>query len=134
MAASTKAGGSCFITPDTCLTPAPPAPPVPTPYPNSGMPQQATKVSTKVKIVQKEVITQTSEIPRSMGDEAGVNGGVMSGVNMNKIVYKKGAAKVKIQGKPCCYLTSTTGHNGMNANMPSGLQVAPSQTKVLVSM
>ena len=131
--ASTKGGGNCFAMPDVCLTPAPPAPPVPTPYPNTGMVNQAKKTSKKVKFKGKEVVTKKSEISRSMGDEAGVNKGVMSGMNMGKVIYKKGSAKVKIQGQPCVHLTSMSGHNGTSANMPAGAQVAPSQTKVIVA-
>jgi len=131
--ASTKAGGQCLGVPDVCLTPAPPAPPVPVPYPNTGMVNQASKTSTKVKFAGKEVLNIGSEIPRSMGDEAGVNKGVMSGMNMDKITYKKGSSKVKIEGKDCIHLTCMTGHNGSNANMPAGAQIAPSQTKVIIS-
>ncbi|WP_205749223.1 DUF4150 domain-containing protein [Desulfopila sp. IMCC35008] len=133
MPAATKGGGQCFAMPDVCLTPAPPAPPVPTPYPNTGMVNQAKKTATKVKFCGKEAVTKKSEISRSMGDEAGVNKGVMSGMNMGKICYKKGSGKVKAQGQQVCYLGSITGHNGTNANMPVGAQVAPSQTKVLVA-
>lgn len=131
--ASTKGGGHCFAMPDVCLTPAPPAPPVPIPYPNTGMVNQAQKTSTKVKFAGKEVVTKKSEMSRSMGDEAGVNKGVMSGMNMGKVIYKKGSSKIKIQGQDCIHLTSMTGHNGSNANMPAGAQVAPSQTKVIIS-
>ena len=131
--ASTKGGGQCLGVPDVCLTPAPPAPPVPIPYPNIGMVNQAKKTSTKVKFAGKEVVTKKSEISRSSGDEAGVNKGVVSGMNMDKVTFKKGSAKVKIQGQPCIHLTSMTGHNGSNANMPAGAQIAPSQTKVIIS-
>lgn len=131
--ASTKGGGNCFAMPDVCLTPAPPAPPVPTPYPNTGMVNQAKKTSKKVKFKGKEVVTKKSEISRSMGDEAGVNKGVMSGMNMGKVLFKKGSSKVKVQGQDCVHLTSMSGHNGTSANMPAGAQVAPSQTKVIVS-
>ena len=131
--ASTKGGGQCFALPDVCLTPAPPAPPVPVPYPNTGMVNQAKKTSTKVKFAGKEVVTIKSEMSRSMGDEAGLNKGVMSGMNMGKVSYKKGSSKIKIQGQDCVHLTSMTGHNGSNANMPIGAQVAPSQTKVIIS-
>ena len=95
---------------------------------------QATKTSTKVKFVNKEVVLENSEIPMSQGDEAGTAGGVVSGRNMDKIVFKKGSSKVQIEGKGCVYLTAMTGHNGSNANMPAGNQIAPSQTKVLVEM
>lgn len=131
--ASTKGGGQCLGVPDVCLTPAPPAPPVPIPYPNIGMVNQAKKTSTKVKFAGKEVVTKKSEISRSSGDEAGVNKGVVSGMNMDKVTFKKGSAKVKIQGQPCIHLTSMTGHNGSNANMPAGAQIAPSQTKVIIA-
>ena len=130
---STMAGGTCLGAPDVCLTPAPPAPPVPIPYPNTGMLNQAKKTSSKVKFAGKKVVTVKSEISRSMGDEAGVNKGVISGMNMGKIKFKKGSSKVKIEGQNCVHLTSVTGHNGANANMPAGAQIAPSQTKVKVS-
>lgn len=131
--ASTTAGGNCFAMPDTCLTPAPPAPPVPIPYPNTGMVNQAKKTATKVKFAGKPVVTKKSEISRTMGDEAGVNKGVMSGMNMGKLTYKMGTSKVKIEGQDCIRLTSMCGHNGTSANMPAGVQVAPSQTKVIVA-
>ena len=131
--ASTIAGGNLFGMPDVCLTPAPPLPPIPIPYPNMGMLNQADKVSKKVKFVGKEVVTQKSEIPKSMGDEAGTNGGIISGKNMDKDLFKKGSSKVKIEGQPCIHLTAMSGHNGVSANMPAGSQIAPSQTKVLVA-
>ncbi len=129
---SSKMGGECFAFPDVCKTPAPPGSPVPVAYPNTGMCMQATKASSKVKFMGKEVLTTKSEIPRSMGDEPGIAGGLVSNRNMDKITFKKGSAKVKAEGTPVVTLTSLTGQNGMNANMPSGNQVAPSQTKVLI--
>lgn len=131
--ASSKGGGTCFAMPDVCLTPAPPSPsPIPIPYPNTGMVNQAKKTAKKVKFAGKEAVTKKSEISRSMGDEAGTNKGVMSGMNMGKICYKKGSSKVKAQGQQVCHLGSVTGHNGTSANMPAAAQIAPSQTKVIV--
>ena len=132
--ASSKQSGTCFAMPDVCKTPVPGGPPVPIPYPNTGMVMQVTGESTKVKICNFGAVTKKSEMPRSMGDEPGTLGGVVSNVNMNKVVYKKGSSKVKVEGQALQHLTAMTGHNGMNANMPSGMQVAPSQTKVLVAM
>ena len=131
--ASTTQGGQCMAMPDTCLTPAPPAPPIPTPYPNTGMVNQAKGTATKVKFASKEVVTKNSKISRSMGDEAGVNGGLMSGMNMGPVSFKKCSSKVKAQGQEVGHLTSVTGHNGTNANAPAGTQMAPSQTKVMVA-
>jgi len=131
--ALTKGGGQCFAFPNVCLTPAPPAPPIPVPYPSIGMVNQSKKTSGKVKFSGKEAVTVKSEIPRSTGDEAGLNKGVMSGMNMGKIKFITGSGTVKAQGQDCVYLSCMTAHNGSNANMPTGAQIAPSQTKVLLA-
>jgi len=130
--ASTKGGGTCLGVPDVCITPAAPSP-IPMPYPNTGMLNQSKKTASKVKMVGKEVVTKKSETSRSSGDEAGTNKGVISGMNMAKVIFQKASSKVKIQGQPCVHLTCMTGHNGSNANMPAGAQIAPSQTKVIVA-
>jgi Toxin PAAR-like domain len=130
--ASTKGGGQAFGAPNVDITPAAPSP-IPVPYPSIGMLNQAKSESTKVKFAGKGVLTKKSEVPQTMGDEAGTNKGVMSGSNMDKMVFKKCSSKVKIEGQECAHLTSVTGHNGSNANCPAGTQVAPSQTKVIIS-
>jgi hypothetical protein len=134
---ATTAGGSCMAMPDVCKTPAPPPPvgpgQVPIPYPNNGMLNQATNASTKVKFVNKEVVTLKSKIPKSMGDEAGTLGGLISGKNMDEVDPKKGSSKVKIEKQPCIHLTSMTGHNGTNANAPIGTVMATTQSKVIVA-
>ena len=127
-----KAGGQCFAMPDVCKTPAVPSP-IPVPYPNIGMVNLARRASTKVKICGKPALTVKSEIPRSMGDEAGTAGGVVSGVNMGPVTFKKGSTKVRIEGASAVHLTSTTSHNGTNANVPVGQVIAPSQVKVFVA-
>ena len=129
---ATRGGGNCFAFPDVCNTPSP-AGPVPIPYPNTGLLNQAAKTAKKVFFVNKPVVHLGSEIPRSQGDEAGTSGGVISGTNMDKVQFKKGSSKVIIEGQPCVHLTSVTGHNGANSNMPAGQVVAPSQVKVFVA-
>lgn len=131
--ASTKGGGMCFAFPDVCKTPSP-AGPVPIPYPNMGMVNQAKKTSSKVKFANKEAVTKKSEMSMSQGDNAGVAGGVVSSKNMDKVKYKKASSKVKCQGQPTAHLTAMTGQNGSNANMPAGMQVVPSQVKVIIGM
>jgi len=130
--ASSKGGGNLFAFPDTCLTPAGPLGQIPIPYPNTGMLNQAKDTSEKVKFVGKEVVSLKSKIPKTMGDEAGTGGGIVSGKNMDQASFKIGSSKVKIEGQPCIYLTAMSAHNGTSANMPAGNQVAPSQTKVLI--
>ncbi len=123
----------CQAMPDVCKTPAPPAPPVPIPYPNLGQMAMAVKFSPKVMIENMPVCVEMTEVPMSQGDEAGVAGGVVSGKNMDKIVIKMGSMKVMAGGKKIAMVTSMTAHNGANANMPMGTIVAPSQAKVLVA-
>jgi hypothetical protein len=130
--AATSKDGTGFAMPDVNLTPGPSGP-IPVPYPNTAMFNQAKKKSRKVKFAGKAALKIDSEILRSMGDEAGLNKGVISGVNMGKVTFIKGSAKVRIQGKPCLYLTCPTRHNGMNANAPAGAHITPSQDKVIVS-
>lgn len=133
--ASTKGGGNGFAFPDTCKVPAPPAPPVPTPFPNTAMLNQANggTCSKKVKILNKAVVTKATQVPRTMGDEAGVAGGMVSGMNMGPASFKAGVTKVKVEGNDIINQMKTMAQNGSNANAPSGTVLAPSQTKVLVN-
>jgi hypothetical protein len=50
---------------------------------------------------------------------------------MPKLLFKKGSSKVKVEGNPIVYHTAPTGHNVSNSNAPAGVQIAPSQTKVM---
>jgi hypothetical protein len=124
----------CFGMPDVCLVPAPPAPPIPTPFPNTSQPPMAVMTSTKVLFSNMPVVLQGSQIPLSNGDEAGVAGGVMSGMIMGPVTFKTASTKVMVEGQPVVHLTSMTSHNGMAPNLPVGNVVAPSQVKVLVGM
>jgi hypothetical protein len=42
--------------------------------------------------------------------------------------------KVSVEGQPVVFQTCTTMHNGMSANAPIGVLMAPSQAKVTVMM
>jgi hypothetical protein len=90
-------------------------------------------LSSKVKIVGKKAATTKTEISMSSGDEPGTIGGVVSNKFKGPAKFKKGSSKVKVEGSPIVHVTSMIGQNGVsNANHPAGVQVAPSQTKVLV--
>ena len=131
--ASTNGDGQCMIFPDVCKTPAPPAPPVPIPYPNIAMLTQIDggTASDKVKIMGKKTATKGTEISMSSGDEAGSIGGVKSNKIKGKAKCKKGSSKVKVEGKEMAYHTTMWSQN--DDNHPSGVQVAPSQQKVKVT-
>lgn len=134
--AATTKGGLC-MTPgpiDVCKVPAPPAPPIPMPFPNLGMIQNALSTTTTVMFENKFVVVEMAEIPMSMGDEAGVAGGVISGVNMGPISFKKGSSKVKAQGKAVVTMTGLTAHNGKNPNAPIGMVTVSACVKVLVAL
>jgi len=133
---STKQGGDCNAFPDTCKTPAPPAPPIPTPYPNAAQLMQANPgtCAKKVKGLNQPLILKSTVVPMSSGDEAGSAGGVVSGTIKGPVSFKKGSAKVKAEGQPIVFQTCTTGHNGTSANAPMGVQASPSQSKIFVAM
>ncbi len=136
MFAATTGGGSAFGFPDTCKTPAPPSPsPVPIPYPNIAMFNMANSgtCSMKVKILNMPVITKASIIPLSSGDEAGVAGGVVSGMNLGQAAFKMGVMTVKVEGNDIINHLKTVAQNGSNANVPAGMHLVPSQTTVLVN-
>lgn len=133
MPAATKAGGVYMGVPDVCLTPAPPAPPVPIPYPNIAQVAATNGAVTTVLVENKETVVEGAKVPNSSGDEAGTNGGVTSGTNMGPVEPKVFSSKVFFAGKKAVFLTATTGHNGSNANLPAGAMIAPSQMKVFVA-
>lgn len=66
-----KGQGICFAFPDVCLTPAPPGPPVPIPYPNTLKSQlaDASREAASVFAGGNPVITSKSSIPITTGDE-----------------------------------------------------------------
>ena len=130
---TTNAAGMCMAFPDVCKTPMPPAGPVPLPYPNMAQLPSADggTVSKKVKILNKSIATLKTEIPQSQGDQAGTAGGVVSGTSGDKVKYTKGSGKVIVEGDPAVRVLDTTAHNGASANAPGGVQMAPSQAKVV---
>jgi len=90
-------------------------------------------LSSKVKIAGKKAATTKTEITMSSGDEAGTLGGVVSNRFKGPAKFKKGSSKVKVEGSALVHHTSTIGQNGVPShNHPAGIQVAPSQVKVLI--
>jgi hypothetical protein len=133
---ATTMNGQAMAFPDVCKTPAPPAPPIPIPYPNIAMVMQANPLtcSKKVKIVFMPAVLLGSKIPMTAGDEAGAVGGVVSNMIKGPAGFSRGSMKLTIEGQPVVFQTCTTMHNGVSANAPVGTLVAPSQAKVLVGM
>jgi Domain of unknown function (DUF4150) len=132
---ATAGGGMCTAFPDVCKVPAPPAPPIPTPFPNMAMLMQANRATCalKVKIMNMPVVHVNSMIPMTSGDEAGSLGGVVSGMIKGPAKFTKGSLKVKVMGMPVAFQTCPIGQNGTNANAPLGIHDTPSQPKVSVA-
>jgi hypothetical protein len=86
--------------PDVCIVPAPPAGPVPIPYPNAvlnGINDQLGKGGfPKIKI---RDASQRSEFAKTAGDEAGTQKGVVSSTNMGKTTHMSFSVDVKAEGK-----------------------------------
>jgi hypothetical protein len=129
MFAVTKENGQLFAFPDVCKVPAPPAPPIPTPFPNTAMPQMGNPATTKVLIHGMPALTKASKIEPTNGDQGGAAGGLVSGKMMGAATFVSGSTKVKLEGNPAVYLGCPTQQNENNA---MGSVLAPSQGIVLI--
>lgn len=129
---TTKKGGGATAVPDACKTPAPPGPPIPVPYVNKAMFNQASAATCtrRVTIGNKPVVTKATEIPMSTGNEPGTGGGLMSGKNKGEARARSASACVKAEGQPVVFHGCVIAQNGKNANAPAGVHDAPSQDKV----
>jgi hypothetical protein len=107
-------GGMSMVFPDVCKTPAPPAPPVPIPYPNIGMSSDTSQGPTSVKTDGQMPMVKGAKYMKSSGDEAGVAGGVMSSVNMNECEFMMYSFDVKFEGKNVCRMGDPLWHNKKN--------------------
>jgi len=91
--------GQSPVFPDVCLTPAPPGPPIPIPYPNMAKSSDASKTSSTVKMDGNAIMLKDSEFSTSTGDEAGSQGGVMSGCTKGKAQFVAYSFDVKVEGQ-----------------------------------
>lgn len=107
-------GGMSIVFPDVCKTPAPPAPPIPIPYPNIGMSSDTVKGPKKVTTDGKMPMTKGAMYSKSTGDEAGSVGGVVSGVVKGPCEFMLYSFDVKFEGKNVCRLGDPLFHNKKN--------------------
>lgn len=110
-------GGMSIAFPDVCKTPAPPAPPIPIPYPNIAKSSDTTGGPTKVKVDGKMPATKGAKYSRSSGDEAGTVGGLISSTNMGEAEFLIYSFDVKFEGKNVCRLGDSMWHNKKNTAM-----------------
>lgn len=111
--------------PDVCLTPAPPGPPVPIPYPNIAMHAMAAPACVTILLSGLPALNMGSIIPMTMGMEPGVANPLYMQLGM----FTMGVPTVLLEGLPAVTLTSPTMGNA--GNNPVGMVVATSVTNVL---
>ena len=107
-------GGMSIAFPDVCKTPAPPAGPIPIPYPNIGKSSDASKGSKKVKVDKKMPMVKGAKYSMSAGDEAGSAGGVVSSKTKGECEFMMYSFDVKFEGKNVCRMGDPLFHNKKN--------------------
>lgn len=106
-------GGSSTVFPDVCKTPVGNSI-VPIPYSNTGLSKDTTKGAKTVKTDGCMPMLKNAEYRKSTGDEPGVNGGVISGVNKSICQIVTYSFDVKFEGRNVCRLGDTMMHNKKN--------------------
>lgn len=107
-------GGMSIAFPDVCKTPAPPAGPIPIPYPNIAQASDTSDGPTKVKTDGEMPMVKGAKYSKSSGDEAGSAGGVVSSVNMKEAEFMMYSFDVKFEGKNVCRMGDPLFHNKKN--------------------
>ena len=108
-------GGLSTVFPDVCKAPAPPAPsPIPIPYPNIGQASDTSQGPTSVKTDGQMPMVKGAKYMKSSGDEAGVAGGIISGVNMSECEFMLYSFDVKFEGNNVCRMSDPLFHNKKN--------------------
>ena len=105
----TSNGIATATVPDVCQTPSA-AGPVPIPYPNIAMSSDLVSGTTTVTVDGSPAAIQSSKFVKSSGDEAGVAGGVASGVFMMEATFLSFSPTVTFDGQPACRLDRQDAH------------------------
>ena len=100
--------------PDVCKTPAPPAGPIPIPYPNIGKASDTSDGPKKVKVDGAMPMTKGAKYSMSSGDEAGSAGGVASSKTKGECEFMMFSFDVKFEGKNVCRMGDPLFHNKKN--------------------
>jgi hypothetical protein len=107
-------GGFSMVFPDVCKTPAPPAPPIPIPYPNVGQSSDTSSGPSSVKTDGKMPMVKGAKYSKSSGDEPGTVGGILSSSNMAECEFMMYSFDVKFEGKNVCRMGDPLFHNKKN--------------------
>lgn len=107
-------GGTSTVFPDVCKTPQPTGPPIPIPYTNTGRSADTVSGPTTVKTDGQMPMVKGAKYKKSMGDEPGSAGGVISGTFRNVCEFMGYSFDVKFEGKNVCRLGDQLFHNKKN--------------------
>lgn len=119
-------GGLATSTPpDVCMTPGPSGPPQPVPYVNLALSADLVGGTTTTFVNDQSTAIMTSKFAKSSGDEPGVAGGVMSGVNMNQASWLMGSPTVTMEDTPVNRLSDKMLMNMSNTTCVAGEVQAP---------
>jgi len=109
-----SSSGITIAFPDVCKTPAPPAGPIPIPYPNIAKSSDTAKGTKNVKCDGNPVCVKDSNFKMSTGDEAGSVGGVISSKTKGKAEFVNFSFDVKFEGKNVSRAFDLMLHNDKN--------------------
>jgi hypothetical protein len=126
MFANSQMGGSDFGIPDVCLTPPVPEP---VPYANFALGPMGFPAAYNVLLDLTPAHTLATIIPLTLGNEPGIERGVVSGEDMGTSERFTGMSTCLIDGQPATRVTSIGLQNGTNCH---GVRFAPSQLTVLL--
>jgi hypothetical protein len=124
-------GGMSVAFPDPCLTPG--AGPIP--YLNVALSEDAENTSVSVFADGQGVMLKDSFFAKSVGDEPGTDGGVISGTYQGKASFSNYSFDVMIEGRNVCRLGDPMIHNHgspPNGNSPAELQPDIDTTKEML--
>lgn len=107
-------GGITTAFPDVCKTPAPPAPPIPIPYPNIAKSSDTANGTSTVKCDGNPTCVKDSNFSTSTGDEAGSLLGVASNKVKGKAEFVNFSFDVQFEGKNVTRALDLMLHNDKN--------------------
>ena len=107
-------GGITTAFPDVCKTPAPPAPPIPIPYPNIAKSSDTADGTSTVQCDGNPTCVKDSNFQTSTGDEAGSLFGVVSNKNKGKAEFVNFSFDVSFEGKSVARAMDPMLHNDKN--------------------
>lgn len=109
-----SSSGTTIAFPDVCKTPAPPAPPIPIPYPNIAKSSDTAQGTSTVKCDGNPTCVKDSNFMVSTGDEAGSLMGVASNKVKGKAEFVNVSFDVKFEGKGVARAFDPMLHNDKN--------------------